>query len=513
LTTNAQNVSACICNDGFWKPNHGKECLACPEHAVCVFGHPPTTKRGYWKVPWRGEILDPTLDNATLLPRLKCLEETACLGATEESNASVMEGCAPFYNPPLCAACARGSYKEAASFKCLECFDNASDSMWFMFLVVFGTLAVIAGMTAATVADGGEAAAVDVVILKIALNSGIISAGASAFPLAWPSAVVTMFQMYAVASASAIGDSLSADCVLRHSDVKPVQAWALTMSVIPPAVVFLWLVLFGLMNLLSRKKKTNYLNVHFPVAVIVTLLFAHPVVTKSAVKLVACRTVAGRNFLDADFNINCTSEQYVFWVTTVAIPMFICFTFGVPLAYALAMYRHVRKGTLSTRRDVFGFFFSGFRKEIWWFELWNTLRKSLFTISAVIFAPAGVMMQTWAALVLLLLFVVVFSLAQPYEETYLNHLERGALSINIITLLFGLGLFTNDQAGDDAKSVTLALLITIGIVGCNLFFVFSVGRTLFLHSQYLCCVQTKSRTKGKLNKQRSLTVFLDNQRA
>lgn len=60
-------------------------------------------------------------------------------------------------------------------------------------------------------ADGGEAAAVDVVILKIAINSGIISAGASAFPLAWPPIVVKMFQMYAVASASAIGDSLSAD--------------------------------------------------------------------------------------------------------------------------------------------------------------------------------------------------------------------------------------------------------------------------------------------------------------
>ena len=280
--------------------------------------------------------------------------------------------------------------------------------------------------------------------------------------------------------------------------MKPVQAWALTMSVIPPAVVLLWLVLFGLMSLLRKKKKINYLKVHFPVAVIVTLLFSHPVVTKAAVKLVACRTVAGRNFLDAEFNISCTSEQYVFWATTVAIPMFICFTFGVPLAYALAMYRHVRKGTLSKRREIFGFLFSGFRKEIWWFELWNTLRKSLFTISAVIFAPAGVMMQTWAALVLLLLFIVVFSVAQPYEETYLNQLERGALSINSITLLCGLGLFTNEQASDDAKSATLAMIITVGIVGCNLVFVFSVGRTLCKYSQY--CAVCKSKYTTKANK-------------
>ena len=167
-----------------------------------------------------------------------------------------------------------------------------------------------------------------------------------------------MFQMYAVASATAIGDSLSADCVLRTSSMRPVQAWSMAMVVIPPIVVLLWVVIFKSMRALS-KTQTNYLKVHFPVAVIVTLLFAHPVVTKSAVKLVACRTVAGKNYLDADFNVSCDSEEYVLWVTVVAVPLFVLYTFGIPLTYALAMYRHVRKGTLHTRRDIYGFFFSG----------------------------------------------------------------------------------------------------------------------------------------------------------
>ena len=167
-----------------------------------------------------------------------------------------------------------------------------------------------------------------------------------------------MFQMYAVASATAIGDSLSADCVLRTSNMRPVQAWAVAMVVIPPVVVVLWVVIFKSMSVFS-KTKTDYLKVHFPVAVIVTLLFAHPVVTKSAVKLVACRTVAGKNYLDADFNVSCDSEEYLLWVSAVAVPLFVLYTFGIPLTYALAMYRHVRKGTLQTRRDIYGFFFSG----------------------------------------------------------------------------------------------------------------------------------------------------------
>ena len=167
-----------------------------------------------------------------------------------------------------------------------------------------------------------------------------------------------MFQMYAVASATAIGDSLSADCVLRTSSMRPVQAWSMAMVVIPPIVVLLWVAVFGCMSVLS-KKKIQYLKVHFPVAVIVTLLFAHPVVTKSAVKLVACRTVAGKNYLDADFNVSCDSNEYVLWVSAVAVPMFVLYTVGIPLVYAIAMYRHVRQGTLQERRAIYGFFFSG----------------------------------------------------------------------------------------------------------------------------------------------------------
>ena len=148
------------------------------------------------------------------------------------------------------------------------------------------------------------------------------------------------------------------------------------------------------------------------------------------------------------------------------------------------MYRHVRKGTLADRRHVYGFFFSGFRKEAWWFELWNTLRKSLFTISSVLFAPAGIMMQTWAALLLLLLYVAIFSLSHPYEESYLNRLEHTALSINVLTLLLGLGLFTNENAGPNRKSDSFATLLTVCIVVFNVSFMLQVIWTLTQHSQY-----------------------------
>ena len=53
-------------------------------------------------------------------------------------------------------------------------------------------------------------------------------------------------------------------------------AWGLTMVIIPPAVVLLWGVLFGIVSLV--KKNDQYRKIHFPVSVLVTVTFAHPVV-------------------------------------------------------------------------------------------------------------------------------------------------------------------------------------------------------------------------------------------
>jgi hypothetical protein len=108
------------------------------------------------------------------------------------------------------------------------------------------------------------------------------------------------------------------------------------------------------------------------------------------------------------------------------------------------------------------------------------------------FGPYGTFMQTWAALCLLLFFVALFSLTQPYEQIYLNHLERSALSVNCVTLLFGLGLFTNDQASE-ARNPALAVILSAAIVILNVIFVINVIIALRDHGQHCSrCRKTKS---------------------
>ena len=520
LGINKTSEEDCVCQNDFWKPNTTivggdnvdnvdnviSECVMCPVSASCADGLPPWTQAGHWRVPWREENVR---DSEETLPRrVPCLEKSSCLGAGSINTSSLpneqKEACKEFHAGPLCAACLRGSYKKASTYECLECFEDQGNSVLFLAMVILAILVVVGVMTIATVADGAESnyQVVDVIILKIAFNSGIISAGASNFPLAWPPAVMKMFQAYAIGSATVVGDSLSTDCVLRDSVIRPVQAWAIAAVVIPPTIIIMFLVIFLFCACCTRRKK--FLHVHWPVATIVTLLFAHPVVTKAAVKLVACRSVAGRRFMDADFNMSCSSVEYNVWALYVALPLFLGFTIGVPLLYFLILYRYVRKGQLQKQRPVYGFLFSGFHKKAWWFELWNTMRKSLFTVVAILFRPAGPMLQTWAALVLLLLFIVVFSLASPYEHAYLNRLESWALSINVVTLLLGLGLFTNDQGGE-MKSDTFAYAVSVAIIVLNSMFLLSVIWTLVRspHAEY-CVYCKKCKEKIKMKKPENL---------
>ena len=70
-----------------------------------------------------------------------------------------------------------------------------------------------------------------------------------------------------------------------------------------------------------------------------------------------------------------------------------------------------------------------------------------------------------------------------YEHTWLNKLERSALSINVLTLLFGTGLHTNEQAGE-SRNAALAELLSVGIVFLNVVFVGNVARSWRRHGQY-----------------------------
>ena len=156
------------------------------------------------------------------------------------------------------------------------------------------------------------------------------------------------------------------------------------------------------------KNKTK--SIELQTSVLITLFLLHPAVTNAALQLLACRTVADKEFLESDFTVRCDGKdftQYQF----LGNAMLCVFTFGIPIVYFFKMRgnlqgisrrRRSQIGTeLVTYKRVYGYLFDGFLEKAWYWEIWNSVRKCLITACSVLFQTWGLHMQTWSALGLL----------------------------------------------------------------------------------------------------------------
>ena len=478
--TAAHNITDCFCQQGYWRPLASDElCVECPKTAFCPDKcWEPQARPGYWSVPWRNQQDEE--------PRLACLSTRACKGPTE-SNTNTTAGCASSYRGPLCGACKPGFYRATGSYDCVQCNENKSLSGLFIFFLFVVVIAVIAVVTKLTLDDGGQAAPVDVVMAKITMNHFIIASAAATFPLRWPAFLRTFMSIMSVLSASAMGDSaFSVDCITHD---RPVQVWGLITVVMPPVFVAAAYLVF------YHKRRSG--APHFAVTTLVILILGHPTICKGAFSLVSCRTIAGRPFLEADFAVSCWSGEYIGWAVGLAMPSLILYGLGIPAYYFWRMRRLHDQNTLAEHRDVYGFLFSGYDDDRWWYELWNTIRKAVFTGLTILLVPLGPAMQAWGALLLLIGFIVMFLRSNPYKQPWLNALERDALSVDALTLFMGLALFLNNtNSNSDARSPILAQLISISIVCLNVWFVVRVVRCLRAHSSYALSCKRKARVVG-----------------
>ena len=111
-------------------------------------------------------------------------------------------------------------------------------------------------------------------------------------------------------------------------------------------------------------------------------------------------------------------------------------------------------------------------------------------------------MQTWIAMMLLLLYHVFFMYTSPYTVGYLNDLEKLALIVDVLTLVCGIGLFNNESNDEDRQSEVFSLTISLFVVVVNTMYMVWLFRVLYAHSEYreqilafLCC--RTSRENGE----------------
>jgi len=128
-------------------------------------------------------------------------------------------------------------------------------------------------------------------------------------------------------------------------------------------------------------------------------------------------------------------------------------------------------------RPLYGFIYSGYRRECFWWEIVIMLRKAAFATVSVILRPVGVDIQTYTGLLVLVLAIVLHVHYRPYtEESRLHFIEISSLAICFITLMCGLFIFSPNTSSSFKQACTMLIVLSNAIFFIYVFY--SIRKTL-----------------------------------
>jgi alpha-tubulin suppressor-like RCC1 family protein len=370
-------------------------------------------------------------------------------------------------------------------------------------------------------------ASVVTMVLKILFNHIQLLSILSDIRLAWPPAILTVFEAGKVTSSFSTA-GLGLECILG-SDAATAVGRTVAIVVSSPALMLWGGIVLGVPMLVSacfKKSSRPTCSLwfeRFMIAVILLGFLTHSTVTKAAFAILTCRRLFPegqpedvRWVLAQDPDVDCGDTRVTISRMAVALPSLMCMTIGLP---AMALWglacpnlcsrdpkhrvkiRETCSRTCNTAQKAvgcgeldsaakpkdateaentnphlsepqtvrrWGFLFQGFRRtgvaHIW--EVVNMARKTMIAGATVVLAPAGTLQQGMVALCVGVLFLVAHTTIQPYELQALNRLETLALTAACITLA-GVPILVS-APWDSMSPPTAAIATTIVIVGVNL---------------------------------------------
>lgn len=138
-------------------------------------------------------------------------------------------------------------------------------------------------------------------------------------------------------------------------------------------------------------------------------------------------------------------------------------------------YRREREeiDSLEKWRPVYGFIYSGYRKECFFWEIIIMIRKACFATISVIFRPVGVDIQTYMGLLVLVVSITLHIQYRPYSAVSNLHIvETLSLGICFVTLMGGMLIFSPNTM------LLFKQICTVLIIALNVFFLLFVAYSI-----------------------------------
>lgn len=434
--------STCTCDDLHYsvtEANGAMACAECPSGARCT-GGVVEARAGFWR-PDTGVALF-----------FQCLPLSACLDGGR---------CAQGHMDFLCARCdSERGYRKTVSGKCVECRKpNAlliavTVTPILLLILVYlyrsangqkqAKLTILLNFIQFMAQTGVDASSVrwmsvlDLGLLDLAPNSCIVPGGFGTR--------MAMHLLLPIALLAFVGVNYLACQVYKRVRKLP-----------------------SLRDSLGVPLSTKCLRLCISI-----LLWTYFLTTKTAIRVLSCRSIAGRSVLRVDPSVRCWTGihwTYVGWATTfLAI-----FSFGVPLLlYFLLVKRSSLPGFL--RRVNLVFLTEIYAEGSYWWELVYLLRRGVFIIVAISLSDYS-QWRGFGLLVLLNISYAAHMWRKPFADPDNSVIEGYALQALMIAFLLEMATAQSAPGGAEVTGAGLVIVILFAIVCCMI--LFGLGRDLW----------------------------------
>ena len=200
----------------------------------------------------------------------------------------------------------------------------------------------------------------------------------------------------------------------------------------------------------------------FVVSIIVLFFVLQLNLTKSALSLMTCTTVAGRRMLAGDLQFDCDDPANHGWMYGAGIVCLFAYAFGVSLVTGLALFLNRKKLKEPETRALFGFLFSTYRDEYYYWEIVIQFRKIAMAFIGVLLRPSGIGTQATFATTLMVASSMAHNAALPFRSSILNHFENASIVVTLVTLNGGSTLI-DPRASPTWKSMISVLIVVFNM--------------------------------------------------
>jgi len=503
---------SCVCKPQYYTKEDGS-CGECPDGCCCVgrtWENIVAIKKHFKVVVGNittcsecRDLLDSTKENCPGIEicDTQSPEETSkaindFLALSESENGCTK--CGTGFTGPLCVKCSL-NYHRTSTNDCGECLPRE----WVliaMFVGMFAAVSITVYIIRRTLILSRNDDSTEIIVLRIATSSMQLTAMQQAFDLPWPAFLSQFFLIMDYVSSA--GQSVfSLDCLIDTGATKTEESSTCDVVTDDGRVrtFFMTAVFIACLPLLSlfvsglfwviryfqagRHHGKSYIN-YFLVSNVVIFFLLHPTLSRTSLKFFSCSRESFNvtsdttvNFLEADFNIVCWSDEHKAWAFTLGFLMLGLYAFGIPAGFAYILYfnhHHVKKHY----KRVFNFIYQGYRDDFYYWEVMIMIRKFAFAFISVMFKPSGTDVQSYSALLVLLFAIIIQLHIKPYILPEMNFAEFFGLFTNFITTFLGLYM-----ASDNIAVVTRMAFSGI-ILALNIAF-------LCFILYYLCLASTK----------------------